>query len=197
MSDSLDSAKVVRMYRVFTIGHSNQSMESFLAQLAKVNVEAIVDVRSSPYSKCSTQFSQDQLKLALKNAGLKYVFLGRELGGMPKDESFYDDEGHVLYWKIAESEIFQRAIERVRNGSATFTIALLCGEENPSGCHRRLLVARVLQEQGIEIGHIRGNGEVHSESDLEAQEQPSQQLTIFSTIREEPWRSKHKVRLQS
>lgn len=169
-------------------------MESFLAQLAKFNIEAIVDVRSSPYSKYTPHFSQDNLKLSLKNAGLKYVFLGKELGGMPKDESFYDDEGHVLYWKIAESELFKRAIERVRNGSTLYTIALMCGEENPSGCHRRLLVSRVLREQGIEVGHVRGSGEVHSEFDLEAQEKPSEQLTIFSVASEEPWRSKHRVR---
>jgi len=171
-------------------------MDSFLAQLAQFNIEAIVDVRSSPYSKYTPHFSQDNLKLALKSAGLKYVFLGRELGGMPKDETFYDEEGHVLYWKIAESEMFQRAIERVRNGSTLFTIALLCGEENPSGCHRRLLVARVLREHGIDVGHIRSGGAVHSESDLEALEEPSQQLTIFSVAKEEPWRSKHRVREQ-
>lgn len=184
------------MYRVFTIGHSNQSIETFLDQLAKFNIEAIVDVRSSPYSKYTPHFSQDNLKLSLRNAGLKYLFLGRELGGMPKDESFYDDEGHVLYWKIAESEMFQRAIERLRNGCTSFTIALLCGEEDPSGCHRRLLVAKVLREQGIEVGHIRGSGAVHCESDLEAQEQQSQQLTIFSVVKEEPWRSKHRVKQQ-
>ena len=184
------------MYRVFTVGHSNQSIESFLEQLAKFNIEAIVDVRSSPYSKYTPHFSQDNLKLSLKNAGLKYVFLGRELGGMPKDESFYDDEGHVLYWKMAVSEPFQQAIERLRSGGTSFIIALLCGEEDPSGCHRRLLVAKVLREHGIDVGHIRGSGVVHSESDLEALEQPSQQLTIFSVAKEEPWRSKHRVKQQ-
>ncbi|MBX9879956.1 MAG: DUF488 domain-containing protein [Candidatus Obscuribacterales bacterium] len=182
------------MYRVFTIGHSNQSIESFIDQLAKFKIEAIADVRSSPYSKYTPHFSKDNLKLSLQTAGLKYVFLGRELGGMPKDESFYDEDGHVLYWKIAESEAFKTAIERLSKGSTTFTIALLCGEEDPSGCHRRLLVAKVLQDNGIDVGHIRGNGSVHSESDLQAQEQPSEQLTIFSVDKDTPWKSKHKVR---
>ena len=45
---------------------------------------------------------------------------------------------------------------------------MLCAEEDPTGCHRRLLVARVLAGQGVAVTHIRGNGSTVDESDLAA-----------------------------
>ena len=40
---------------------------------------------------------------------LVYVFLGQELGGRPKGSQYYDDEGHVYYDKVAQTDLFRPA----------------------------------------------------------------------------------------
>lgn len=166
--------------RVYTIGHSNHSLDGFFALLNSVSTEVLVDIRSSPYTKYSTHFNQSNLKYALSEAGLKYLYLGGELGGIPKDESFYDGDGHVLYWKLASTEPFQQAIERLCRGAETFNVVLLCAEENPAGCHRRLLVGKVLEARGIETLHIRARGETQSEEEiLSLERSEATQLSIF------------------
>jgi uncharacterized protein (DUF488 family) len=184
--------------KVFTVGHSNHPIDEFLHLLATHNIDVVVDVRSSPYSKFSPHYNQENLRLAVKNAGRKYLFLGRELGGMPKDPDLYDQEGYVLYWKIAESDLFEEGIERLQIGIASYTVALMCGEEDPSNCHRRRLVGRVLQGAGFEVLHIRGNGSVQTESELElANGTSTKQMTLFAgTNEEEPWRSVQPVLLR-
>jgi uncharacterized protein (DUF488 family) len=183
------------MEKVFTIGHSNYALEHFLELLAAHHIDVIVDVRSSPFSKYSPHFNQDNLKLAIKNAGRKYLYLGRELGGMPKDSSYYDDEGYVLYWKLAESPLFVAGIERLRKGIASYTVALMCGEENPSHCHRRLLVGRALGDAGVSVLHIRSGVQVQTESELQALNgESTMQMTLFAAddLRK-TWRSSHPV----
>lgn len=177
--------------KIFTIGHSNHPIEVFLALLSKYDIDVLVDTRSSPFSKFSPQFNQDALKHSVKTAGRKFLFLGSELGGKPKASVYYDEEGFVLYWKIAESKPFQEGIERLKKGIAQYTVALLCSEENPVHCHRRLLVGRVLQNSGIELSHIRGNGLLQTEAELELLTGTSaKQMTFFREAEEdEQWKS--------
>lgn len=176
---------------VFTIGHSNHSIDDFLRLLADHEIEVLIDTRSSPYSKYSSHFNHENLKLAVTDAGRKYYFLGRELGGKPKDPSFYDANGHVLYGKIAETAPFEEAIQKVLKGIASYKVALMCGEEDPSNCHRRLLIARVLLDRGVEVLHIRGDSSVQTELQLdEANGTAQQQMSLFpETNEDERWKS--------
>jgi uncharacterized protein (DUF488 family) len=183
--------KATERLQVFTIGHSNHSIETFLHLLAEHRIDVLIDARSSPYSKYSPQFNHENLKLAVSNADRKYYFLGRDLGGKPKDASFYDANGHVLYWKLAASPQFEEAIQKVLKGIASYQVALMCGEEDPSNCHRRLLIARVLLDRGIEVLHIRGDSSIQTEADLdEANGTAQQQMSLFQeTNEDERWKS--------
>lgn len=176
---------------VFTIGHSNHLIDNFLGLLRQHHIDVLVDTRSSPFSKYSPQFDQDRLRGAVTDAGKAYYFLGRELGGKPKDSIYYDTEGYVLYWKIAETQLFHEGIEKVKKASSLCTVALLCSEENPIHCHRRLLVGRVLRRHCIELIHIRGNSSLQSESELELLDgAPVEQMTFFPKPSEDQeWKS--------
>jgi uncharacterized protein (DUF488 family) len=66
--------------KLFTIGHSNHSIETFIALLQQHQITALADVRSHPYSRYLPHFSQAPLRAALAQANMQYVFLGRELG---------------------------------------------------------------------------------------------------------------------
>ena len=155
---------------VYTIGHSNHTMETFLDLLRGQYIQVLVDTRSSPFSRYAPQFNKDSLKQAVEAAGLKYGFFGRHLGGRPDDESLYDEDGRVVYSEVAKTFLFHDGLERLIQGMEKFRVALLCSEENPSICHRRLLVGRVLYEQGFTVHHIRGSGLVQSEADLRREE---------------------------
>ena len=182
---------------IFTVGHSNHTVEALLALLGQHRVEVLVDTRSSPYSRYAEQFNQQPLREAVQLGGMRYVYLGRELGGRPDGEEFYDEEGHVLYGKVSESPPFLEGINKVLQGIRRYRVALLCSEENPSGCHRRLLVTRVLAGRGVQVRHIRGDGRLQSEEDLRREEEEARgeagQLSLFEPEEVTEWRSVRSV----
>jgi uncharacterized protein (DUF488 family) len=142
---------------VYTIGHSTHTIEAFLDLLRKHNVMAVADVRSAPFSRFNPQFNKDTLQGALAAQGIKYVFLGRELGARSDDPTCYEN-GRVQYARLARAASFQAGLERVMQGASEYRIALMCAEKDPLECHRTLLVARALAEQGVEIAHILADG---------------------------------------
>jgi len=125
--------------------------------------------------------------------GFKYLYLGKELGGKPDSKDFYDVYGHVLYSLIAKSTPFVQAIERLLKGIHKYRVVVLCGEENPLNCHRRLLVGKVLGNYDVNLQHIRGNGRVQSEEELLVEEESKQkddtQLGLFNTEENKEWKS--------
>jgi uncharacterized protein (DUF488 family) len=186
---------------IYTIGHSNHPIETFLGLLKQHDIQVLIDTRSSPFSRYSPQFNRDSVKSAVQKVGLRYGFFGRQLGGRPEDEDFYDEDGRVVYSQVAKSFLFNEGIERLTDGVHKFRTAIFCSEENPSICHRRLLVSRVLFEQGIAVYHIRGNGSIQSEEELRRQEEAekSSQRALFEEDEEVvEWKSiqsvLHKVR---
>jgi uncharacterized protein (DUF488 family) len=181
---------------VWTIGHSNHPLEQFLALLTGHGVQVLVDVRSSPYSRYATQFNREAIHPALQERSIQYLYLGDLLGGRVEDQRLYDDEGRVLYGRVAQSPGFCEGIERLISGIGRFRVAILCGEEDPTGCHRRLLVGRVLQDRGVRIEHIRGDGRIQTESQLAAEEQfrkTKGQRSLFETEEPAEWKSVQSV----
>lgn len=143
--------------KVWTIGHSTHPLERFVELLTTNGITAVADVRSSPYSRFNPQFNHEGLESALKQHGIAYVFLGRELGARSEDPSCYKD-GRVQYGRLARTELFQSGINRVLKGAESHAIALMCAEKEPLECHRTLLVSRVLAERGVAVMHILGDG---------------------------------------
>jgi uncharacterized protein (DUF488 family) len=177
---------------IYTIGHSNHSVERLLELLAANEIAVVVDVRSSPYSKYADQFNLAALEAALTQAGPRYVYLGDALGGMPNVPGFYDAEGHVRYDLIAASDRFREGLARLLGIARERRVALLCSEEDPQECHRHLLLARVLGEQGVAVLHLRGDGSVVGDEELGAAvelERTGGQQSLFEEDGERPWRS--------
>jgi uncharacterized protein (DUF488 family) len=152
--------------RVLTIGHSTLPLETFLTMLERAGVTAVADVRSSPFSRRVPHFSRDELRSSLKGQGIKYVFLGKELGGRPRASNLYCD-GIADYEKMALEPDFSKGIDRVKSGAREHTIALVCSEHNPLDCHRCLLVGRALAERHLSVGHILNNGRIAEQFEIE------------------------------
>ena len=180
------------MSNFFTIGHSNHAMEAWLALLRRHGVEVVVDARSSPYSKYVPQFDTELMQRSLEQAEIRYLFLGAELGGRPANPAYYDAKGRVLYSRLCEDARFQAAIARLESGMERFKVALVCGEEDPAHCHRRLLIGRVLTEHGHTMIHIRGDGRLESDETVAAEAgKPlvDTQPALFAELDEDQWRS--------
>ena len=180
------------MSSFFTLGHSNHDCETWLALLRRHNVQVVVDTRSSPYSKYVPQFDRELLQHSLEEAGVRYLFLGAELGGRPANPDYYDATGRVVYSLLRKDTAFQAAIVRLETGMERFRVALLCGEEDPAHCHRRLLIGRVLVERGHEMTHIRGDGRLEADEAVAAQSgKPlvDSQPALFAELDEDKWRS--------
>ena len=144
------------------------------------SIDVVVDVRSRPFAKYSTHFHGPAIQQDLIRAGLKYLFFGKEMGGMPDDPRLMDADGHADYDKIAASEPFQNGMQRLLKGQQQYRIVLMCGEEDPTGCHRRNLIGREMAREGVDIQHIRRSGQVETEADF-ARLEPEKvdQLRLF------------------
>lgn len=176
--------------RVLTIGHSNHPLEHFLGLLKQRSVEVVVDTRSHPYSNYATHYDQKPLKEELTKAGFQYLYLGQEVGGRPDGSQYYDGDGRVLYEKVAASAEFKKGLQRLQEGIGKYTIAMLCAEENPAACHRRLLIGRVLIEHGIAVEHIRGDGRLQTEEELALEIDPAdKQISLFEETEAPEWKS--------
>lgn len=143
--------------QVLTIGHSTHTIEAFVELLQKHGVTAVADVRSFPFSRYTPQFNKDALRESLKSQGIKYVFLGRELGARSEDATCYEN-GRVRYARLARTATFQSGLDRVIEGGEKYRLALMCAEKEPLECHRTLLVARALSGKGIQVSHILADG---------------------------------------
>jgi uncharacterized protein (DUF488 family) len=151
-------------HMVFTIGHSSHTIEAFVALLRQHKVTAVADVRSAPFSRPNPQFIKDALERDLRAHGIKYVFLGRELGARSDDPSCYE-HGRVQYSRLAGTALFRKGLDRVMRGMRKHRIALMCAEKEPLECHRTLLVARALEERGVSVQHILADGRLESQGE--------------------------------
>lgn len=145
--------------KLYTIGHSNLEIENFIELLKNNNVNILVDVRSSPYSKHVPDFNRSNLKKFMKNSDISYIFLGSKLGGKPQDESFYQD-GKIKYSLIEKSSLYNDGISEIVLLSQNKNIVLMCSEEDPNSCHRHNLIAQNLINIGFEVFHIRKDGSI-------------------------------------
>lgn len=175
---------------LFSIGHSSHELERFIELLQQHRIEVLADVRSQPFSGYTPQFNRELLKSSIQNAGLKYLFLGDQLGGRPEGNQYYDAAGHVLYYRVAESDSFRAGIERLKTGAQQYRVAMMCSEEDPTICHRFLLVSRVLTDLGLDVRHIRGDGTVQNEREVCGISRDNRrQGLLFADMEDETWKS--------
>lgn len=168
---------------VFTVGHSNLEFAKFVRLLKQHRIEAVADVRSSPYSQYNPQFNREPLQRALREHGIAYVFLGEELGARRSEPECYVN-GRADYSLIAKMPAFIRGLDRLIRDAAKKRIAMMCAEKDPLDCHRCILVSPPLLKRGINVQHI------HDDGTLESQEQAERRLAqMFDLTERELFRS--------
>ncbi len=161
-----DSAMRTRPKVLFTVGHSDHSLDHFVSMLRNFDVTAVADVRSSPFSRFTPQFNEEVVRAFLKKSRIYYVPLGAELGARRVEQECYVEK-KARYELIAKTPMFERGLDRLRHGLEQHRIALMCAEKDPITCHRAILVARHLRSPQLEIAHILANGALEESRGIE------------------------------
>ena len=139
---------------IYSIGHGNKSIETFIEELRHFDINYLIDIRSKPYSKYSPHFNQNSLKFSLLEKKIAYAFMGDVLGGLPDDQTCYTN-GHVDYEKIKEKEFFKNGLQRlIAANDKKIKVAIMCSESEPAECHRTKLIGEELKKSGINLNHI-------------------------------------------
>lgn len=152
---------------VYSIGHGTRKAEDFLELLRKYSINYLVDVRSIPYSRFNPQYRQQALRAFLEENDVKYVFMGDNLGGRPKDPACYNKQGLINYPKIITQDFFISGIERLKKAyEKNIPLAIMCSESKPHECHRSRLIGEALSLINITIMHIDEKGELKEHSSV-------------------------------
>jgi uncharacterized protein (DUF488 family) len=163
---------------VFTVGYGARTVDQLIAVLRTHAIVFLVDVRTAPYSRFKPDFSKDALENALKQQGIRYVYLGDALGGRPADPECYVDD-KVDYERVKEKEFYQAGIERVRTAwQRGVRFALMCSEGKPEQCHRSKLIGETLDALGVPVAHIDEHDQVRSQDEV-IQRLTGGQLSLF------------------
>lgn len=133
---------------IWTIGHSNRSIETFLQLLGEYGIQVLVDVRSFPTSKIE-HFKREQMEKWLPQHGIEYVWVGKELGG-------YRQGGYKRHMR---TKLFREGINRLLEIAKVKPTCIMCMEVKPKYCHRRFISAH-LERKGVKVIHIIEKGQM-------------------------------------
>jgi uncharacterized protein (DUF488 family) len=147
--------------RVYTIGHSDRPIGSFVKLLQAHGIELLADVRRFPGSRKHPQYGRDALAASLADAGIGYVFLGDTLGGrrtrsLTSEESPNGGLANASFRNYADHMLtpeFRRGVNQLLDLASRKTVCVMCSEGWWVKCHRRLL-ADCLVARGVEVRHI-------------------------------------------
>jgi len=128
---------------IWTIGHSNRTIEDFLDLLRAYHIQALADVRRFPGSRRFPQFGQEEFSGSLKQAGISYVHFP-ELGGRrpvqpDSPNSNWRNAAFRGYADYMLSAEFRSGIERLLAIARKQRTAIMCAEALWWQCHRALI----------------------------------------------------------
>ena len=145
---------------IFTIGFTRKTAEEFFGLLERAGVKRVVDTRLNNVSQLAGFAKKEDLRFFLKRvSGMDYVHLPVLAPTQEMLDAFKKEKGEWAdYEKKFLALITQRQIETQVPKDVLHMGCLLCSEDTPEHCHRRL-VAEYLQrawggEGGVEITHL-------------------------------------------
>lgn len=142
-------------HTLYTIGYSGFSIETFISTLKQHKINAIIDVRSLPYSKYYSDYNRDPLEKRLKRDGIFYRNYSVQFGARQEDISYYAKEGYLDFEKFSKSPQFLSGMNKIcASMEHGYVFALMCAEKKPIDCHRTILVARAFYNKGYQVIHI-------------------------------------------
>jgi uncharacterized protein (DUF488 family) len=149
---------------IWTIGHSNRTLEAFLDLLLENGIRLVADIRRFPASRKHPHFNQERLPAELEKAGIAYRHFP-ELGGrrsrrLPGSaNTAWRVEAFNAYADHMSSPEFDAALTDLIALAQRKPAVLMCAEALPWRCHRRI-IADAFVARGWEVLDIFGPGKV-------------------------------------
>lgn len=143
--------------KIFTIGFTKKSAESFFTKLQSAGVSRLVDIRLNNVSQLAGFTKRDDLQYFLRTiCHIGYLHLP-ELA--PTKRILDEYKKHGRDWSIYERQftdlLATRQIEKKISPELLKNACLLCSEDKPIHCHRRLVAEYLRYKWGdVEIEHI-------------------------------------------
>ncbi len=149
---------------LYTVGHSNRSLEDFVALLQSAGIKTLVDVRAYPQSRRHPQLSRDTLSTQLAQAGISYRWAGKALGGRRRSRkgsphTALEADGFRGYADHMASDEFQRGVGELIELARHDPTVIMCAERLPEHCHRSF-ISDYLNLQGAQVMHLIAPGEM-------------------------------------
>jgi uncharacterized protein (DUF488 family) len=147
--------------RMFTIGFTRKSMREFVELLRSANISRLVDIRLRPVSQYSGFAKKDDLEFLLELLGIQYIH-AKDLA--PTDEmldNYRSNSNWGNYQRQFMTLIKDRKPDTLLDQLFTpgMNVALLCTEDLPDYCHRRLVAEyakRLFPD--LEVIHLTSKG---------------------------------------
>jgi uncharacterized protein (DUF488 family) len=143
--------------RLFTIGFTRKPAWRFVKMLRESGATRVVDVRLNNVSQLAGFAKRDDLAYFLKEiCGLDYLHLPALA---PRQEMLNEYRKACCDWKTYETRFLdlmrERRIEETLPKEVVSDGCLLCSEQEPHHCHRRLVAEYLQQHWGdVEITHL-------------------------------------------
>ena len=149
---------------IWTIGHSNRSLDEFVELLQGESIGQLADVRRFPGSRAHPHFNLDALEAGLAQAKIGYrhfASLGGRRSKRPADSPNvgWRVDSFNRYADYMATPEFHAAIDALL--ASDKVTAYMCAEAVPWRCHRNL-VSDELVRRGIEVMHILGPGQTRA-----------------------------------
>lgn len=142
---------------LFTIGFTKTTAEHFFTRLIDSGVKRLIDLRLNNRSQLAGFAKQQDLEYFLKEiAGIEYIYRPEWAPTQDILDAYKKGKGSWAVYEVAFNKLIcDRRIEQYANEELLDRACLLCSEDTPEHCHRRL-VAEYLQTkfEGLEICHL-------------------------------------------
>lgn len=143
--------------KIFTIGFTKTSAEAFFMRLRKAGVKKLIDVRLNNVSQLAGFAKKDDLAYFLRSiCEIPYEHRPELAPTQDMLDAYKKQDGDWSdYEKRFTDLIAQRRIEETVPREAINGACLLCSEDTPKHCHRRLVVEYLKNKWGdLEIVHL-------------------------------------------
>jgi uncharacterized protein (DUF488 family) len=146
---------------LWTVGHSNVSLDRFIELLTAHDIVLIADVRRFPGSRRHPHFAGGALADALTAQSIRYMHLpelgGRRTARANSRNTAWRHPAFRGYADYMETPAFAAGVERLRQAAAEQRTAMMCAEALWWQCHRGL-IADVFKAAGATVLHITATG---------------------------------------
>lgn len=144
------------MPKIYTVGHSNRTINAFVKILLENGIKCLVDVRTYPVSRAMSHFNKENLSKTMEKYDIQYYHIPK-LGGRRKPKTNIHTSIEIPafagYADHMSTEEFQQGLEKLKKIGEKCRTAYMCAEGKWWQCHRRMISDKLVVD-GWEVFHL-------------------------------------------